>query len=96
MALGCFLKSEKTGRLFWGGGGELRGTGDDGGLDRGASSDHTTAGVSGLDVGGSGMSTSDSESPRRGFKDRGLCMSAFVVSSSTHATRLRLAGASSP
>lgn len=39
--MACFLKREKTGRRFWSGGGELVGTGEDGGLDRGASSDHT-------------------------------------------------------
>ena len=51
-----FLINEKTGRLFWGGGGELFGTGDDGGLDRDASSDHTAGEFFVLDVGGSEVS----------------------------------------
>jgi hypothetical protein len=50
--LSCFRRNEKTGRRFWGGGGELLGTGDDGGLDRGTSSDHIADDDLGLDAGG--------------------------------------------
>jgi hypothetical protein len=53
VCLTCFRKSEKTGRRFCNGGGELVGMGEEGGLDRGASSDHTAGEFFGLDVEGS-------------------------------------------
>jgi hypothetical protein len=58
--LTCFLNSEKTGRRFCSGGGELEGTGEDGGLDRGASSDHIAGDDLGLDVAGPEVSFVDS------------------------------------
>jgi hypothetical protein len=62
VALVCFLNREKTGRRFWIGGGELVGKGEDGGLDRGVSSDHSTGELFGLDVGGSVVSRGATES----------------------------------
>jgi hypothetical protein len=66
LGLACFLNKEKTGRRCCGGGGELVGMGEDGGLDRGASSDHTAGEFFGLDVGGSDDSTKALGSPVRG------------------------------
>jgi hypothetical protein len=43
---------EKTGRRLWRAGGELCGTGDDGGPDRGSSSEKMAGESFGLDVGG--------------------------------------------
>jgi hypothetical protein len=51
-----FLKREKTGRRLWTGGGELVAMGEDGGLDRDASSDHGAGELFELDVGGSAIS----------------------------------------
>ena len=52
LGLVCLLKIEKTGRRFWRAGGELRGIGEDGGLDRGGSSEKTAGESFGLDGGG--------------------------------------------
>ena len=62
MGLGCLLNMEKTGRRFWRAGGELRGTGDDGGLDRGTSSEKIAGEFFGLDVGGIELSRVREES----------------------------------
>lgn len=91
--LTCFLKSEKTGLRFCSGGGELEGTGEDGGLDRGAS-DQIGGDDLGLDVGGS-------EAPFVGsFTVSGACRTVDIVSvvsvdCTAHSTRLRLVGGSS-
>jgi len=92
--LAFFLMNEKTGRRFWSGGGELFGTGDDGGLDRGASSDHTAGEYFGLDVGGSEGSQGLSEVYATASMG---CVAAIPVSvvSGAHSTRLRFAGGSS-
>jgi hypothetical protein len=45
------LNIENTGRRFWTGGGELHGTGDDGELDRGGSSEKTAGESFGLEGG---------------------------------------------
>lgn len=49
VALDCFLNMENTGRRFWTGGGELRGAGDDGGLDRANASEKMAGDSFGLD-----------------------------------------------
>lgn len=89
-----FLKKEKTGRRFCGCGGELFGTGDEGGLDRGASSDHVACESFGLDVGGSEDVGADA-----GISacDLIVCDVGIVVATVTGAlsTRLRLVGGSS-
>lgn len=89
-----FLMKEKTDRRFCCGGGELSGMGDDGGLDRSASSDQTADKCFGLDLGGSedmaratGGSSKDSTFGRDA--------SSLSVLSSTRSTRLRLVGGSS-
>lgn len=54
--LDCFLRKEKTGRRFCVGGGELRGAGEERGLDRGSPSENIADEVLGLEVGGSELS----------------------------------------
>lgn len=56
LVLTCFLNIEKTGRLFWRGGGELRGAGDEGGLDLLDGSEKMAGDSFGLDVGGEATS----------------------------------------
>lgn len=90
----CFLRNENTGRRFCTGGGELFIAGDDGGLDRGVSSDHTAGEFFGLDVGGSEASLGIIES----FKvvpDVCIFVVSTSVASKAHSTRLRLVGGSS-
>jgi hypothetical protein len=52
MGLVCLLNMENTGRRFWRTVGELRSAGDDGGLDRGGSSEKIVGESFGLNVGG--------------------------------------------
>jgi hypothetical protein len=56
---------EKTARRLWCGGGELFGIGEEGGLDRGASSDHIAGEFFGLDVGGFDDARKAAEVPAR-------------------------------
>jgi hypothetical protein len=93
VAFDCFFTNENTGRRLCSGGGELCCTGDDGGLDLGASSDQIAAEVFGLDVGGS-------EESHVGFEQLiGANISALRCSalllSRVRSTRLRLIGGSS-
>jgi hypothetical protein len=90
----CFLMKEKAHLRFCIGGGELFCMGDDGGLDRGASSDQTAGEVFGLDVGGSEDSQRDSVPLAIIFGTRVLVM---LVSESSvgRSTRRRLVGGSS-
>jgi hypothetical protein len=93
-ALACFLNRENTGRRFWTGEGELVGKGEDGGLDRGASSDQSAGEFLGLDVGGSEASRGAVESFMRASSGFVLAVSTSVVCMA-HSTRLRLVGGSS-
>jgi hypothetical protein len=92
--LSCFLRNEKAGRRFCCGGGELLGTGEDGGLDRGASSENTPGKFFGLDVGGSEDSVGAFETSEGGST---VCAAVCSVSAASGArsTRLRLVGGSS-
>jgi len=89
--LAVFRNNEKTGRRFCCCRGELNGTGDDGGLDRGASSDHIAGEFLGLDVGGSddsrgAVEISGSDSTRKDAVT--VVWTVWCVDS----TRLRLVG----
>lgn len=90
----CFLNIENTGRLFKAGEGELRGVGEDGGLDRDGSSEKIAGESFGLDGGGV-------EDSRAGDDASRICatvdVSMIVVSmlSVVSWTRLRLVGGSS-
>jgi hypothetical protein len=86
------LNSEKTGRLFVSGGGELSSAGDEGGDDRVSASEK-------LDGDGCGLELRGAELTRAGDGDRvviDFAASAVgdVGSVSTSSTRLRLAGGS--
>jgi hypothetical protein len=94
VALTCFLNREKTGRRFCTGGGELVGKGEDGGLDRGVSSDQSAGEFLGLDVGGSPGFRGAVESFTEASDVFVLAMLTSVVCIA-HSTRLRLAGGSS-
>jgi hypothetical protein len=95
----CFLNMEKTDRRFRIAGGELVGTGEEGeegeegGLDRGASSDHISGGLFGLEVAISDESRGISES----MVAVSLCGAEDFASivSPAMSTRLRLVGGSS-
>jgi hypothetical protein len=94
LGLECVLNIENTGRRFWRAEGELRGAGDDGGLDRGGSSEKTAGESFGLDVGGVEVSRVRDEILAAGdvaivFKISVLVLSVVVP------TRLRLVGGSS-
>jgi hypothetical protein len=93
VALTCLLNREKTGRRFWTGGGELVVMGEDGGLDRGTSSDHGAGELFELDVGGSAISRGGSESIAGTSSGSVLGVLSSVVCTA-HSTRLRLAGGS--
>lgn len=56
LSLGCFFRKEKTGRRFCRGGGELRGVGEEAGLDRSTSSENIAEESFGLEEGGSELS----------------------------------------
>jgi hypothetical protein len=94
LGLTCFLNIEKTGRRFWTGGGELRGTGEDGGLDRGGTSEKTADELFGLDGG---------ETELERVIDEGMTLEAVSedinvvgsVLSIVFSVRLRLVGGSS-
>jgi hypothetical protein len=88
----CFLRKEKTGRLLGARGGELVGTGDDGGLDRGTSSDHGADDDLGLDVRGSEVSR---VGERRFEGDEYVAVASASWSTVVVSTRLRLVGGSS-
>jgi hypothetical protein len=85
---------EKIGRRFWRAGGELRGTGDDGGLDQGSSSEKIAGESFGLDGGDVGVSRAGDEVLRAG-EDVVAVRFLASVCSSVVSTRLRLVGGSS-
>jgi hypothetical protein len=88
------LNIENTGRRFWRAGGELRGAGEDGGLDRGGSSEKT-AGVSfGLDAGDIEVSRVGDEPLAAGDVALVFRISVLVLSIVV-STRLRLVSGSS-
>lgn len=93
LGFACFLNIENTGRRFWSGGGELRGVGDDGGLDRDGSSEKMAGDSLGLDVGGVEVSRTGEE-----ISGRETISAVFRTSVSILAivlsTRLRLVGGS--
>jgi hypothetical protein len=92
--LACFLNREKIGRRFGTGGGELAGKGEDGGLDRGVSSDQSAGEFLGLDVGGSMALRGATESFTEASDGLVLAILTSVVCIA-HSTRLRLVGGSS-
>jgi hypothetical protein len=91
--MGCFLKIEKTDRRLSIAGGELVGTGEDGGLDRGASSDHIVGVTFGLEVGRCDDSGDNSQS----LTTASFSVVEELVSTvlSAFSTRLRLEDGSS-
>lgn len=88
------MNIEKTGRRFWTGGGELHGTGDDGGLDRGGSSEKTAGESFGLDGGGVELPRPTDETMTAGAASGDVKVAAWVLSVVV-STRLRLVGGSS-
>jgi hypothetical protein len=84
---------EKTGRRFWRGGGELFGTGEEGGLDRGTSSDQIPDEVFGLEVEASG--TSRAEVVRLEGEEVARFVGTPISLMGVCSTRLRLVGGSS-
>jgi hypothetical protein len=94
MDLGCFLRNEKTGRRFWRGGVELFGTGDDGGLDLGTSSDHIAGDDLGLDVAGSEISRVKGRI-LEGEEEAAVVETPTSLLAVVFSTRLRLFGGSS-
>lgn len=88
-----FLNKENIGRRLWRTGGELAGTGDDGGLDLGNSSEKIAEDCCGLDVGGAEKSCAGED----GFTAGRFVVSKEAVPSlpSAVSTRLRFVGGSS-
>lgn len=76
VALDCFLNIENTGRRFWSGGGELRGVGEDGGLDRANASEKMAGGSFGLDGGDENFSSKGEGFSLAGTTGRGISTSA--------------------
>jgi len=86
----CLLRKPKTGRRLCSPEGELRGAGDEGGLDRGGSSEKTTGESRGLDAGGA-------DDSRVGEEVLGVGEIARAAASGLSTlipTRLRFAGGS--
>lgn len=90
VALDCFLNMENTGRRFWSGGGELRGAGDDGGLDRANASEKMAGDSFGLDGGDEDSLHAGEDCCRVGTAGGEISTSVSILS-----TRLRLVGGSS-
>lgn len=89
----CFLNIEKTDRRLCITGGELVGTGEDSGLDRGASSDHMAGEFFGLEV----VEPDDSRGASESITTASLSVAEELVSTvfSAFSTRLRLVNGSS-
>jgi hypothetical protein len=85
---------ENTGRRFCRAGGELRSAGDEGGLDRGASSEKMAGESFGLDMGGVDVSRGGPQFSRIEETVADSIMSTLVFST-VDSTRLRLVGGSS-
>jgi hypothetical protein len=94
LGLVCFLNMENTGRRFCRAGGELRGAGDEGGLDRDASSEKMAGESFGLDVGGVQVSRGGAQLSSVEETVGAFTMSTLVFST-VDSTRLRLVGGSS-
>lgn len=93
VALVCFLNIENTGRRFWSGGGELRGVGDDGGLDRANASEKMAGDSFGLD-GGDEDFVCEGEEFSIARTTGGISTSVSILSTAV-STRRRFVGGSS-
>lgn len=90
----CCLNRENIGRLFCTAGGELRGGGDDGGLDRNGPSEESADALFGLDVGGADLLPKGDEM-EEAIASMVAANELDSDSSTVSSTRLRFVGGSS-